>query len=224
MEFLNSKIVRGIGEFFFLALFSLIVPGFVFIDAVIIGNGVGESSITELTQETLLLVSAICFGYAAWRNENCRGFFVLVAGFFSCLLVRELDSVFDNYRHGFWFWPALLVALSSITYVMICCRDSVLGSMADFVDSRPYFFIVFGLVIVLFFSRVFGSGEILWKHLMTSDYDNLYKRALQEGLELFGYIHVAYGSLLIFWYPVKIDHDSLIEKSSRLDQHSTKKN
>jgi hypothetical protein len=212
MKIFQNKIVRSIGEFFLLSLLSLIVPGFVFIDSVIIGDGVGEPSITEFTQEALLLVSAMCFGYAAWRHENSRGFFLLIAGFFSCLLVRELDSVFDNVRHGFWLWPALLVALVSITYVMIYCRDTVLESMADFVDSRPYFFIIFGLVVVLAFSRVFGSGEILWKHLMTSNYENLYKRAMQEGLELLGYIYVAYGSFLILWCPVKINNASVIEK------------
>jgi hypothetical protein len=213
MGIFKNKIVRSIGEFFLLSLLSLIVPGLVFIDSVIIGDGVGESSITEFTQETLLSISAMCFGYAAWRHENSRGFFMLIAGFFSCLLVRELDSVFDSIRHGFWFWPALLVALVSITSVMIYCRDTVFGAMVDFVDSRPYFFIIFGLVIVLFFSRVFGSGEILWKHLMSSDYETLYKRALQEGLELLGYIYVAYGSFLILWYPGKRNHDLLIENS-----------
>jgi hypothetical protein len=221
MEMCQNKIVRSIGEFFLLSLLSLTVPGFVFIDSVIIGDGVGESSITEFVQETLLMVSAMCFGYAAWRHKDSRGFFVLIAGFFSCLLVRELDSFFDNFRHGFWFWPALLVALISITYVMVYCRDTVLGAMADFVDSRPYFFIIFGLVIVLVFSRVFGSGEILWKHMMTSDYENVYKRALQEGLELLGYIYIAYGTFLTLWD--KRSNDSLLEKSIKQAETFPKK-
>jgi hypothetical protein len=203
MKIFESKIVRGISEFFLLALLSLIAPMCVLIDGVIIGDGVGEFSITEFSQETLLLGSIVCFGYAAWRYVISRGLFVLIAGFFSCMLVRELDSVFDKVWHGFWFWPALLIASISIAYVMFYCRDTVLGSIADFVDTKPYIYIIFGLIIVLVFSRVFGSGEVLWKHLMTSDYENLYKRALQEGLELFGYIFIAYGSCLILWLKKK---------------------
>jgi hypothetical protein len=162
-------------------------------------DGVGESSITEFSQETLLLALAVCFEYAAWRHVNSRGLFVLMAGFFSCMLVRELDSIFDKVWHGFWFWPALLIAFISISYVMFYCRDTALESIADFIDTKPYLYIVFGLIIVLVFSRVFGSGEIFWKNLMTSHYENLYKRALQEGLELFGYIFIAYGSWLMLW-------------------------
>jgi hypothetical protein len=41
---------------------------------------------------------------------------------------------------------------------------------------------------------VFGNGSLLWSHVMNSDYEQIFKDALQEGLELFGYVFIAYGS------------------------------
>ncbi len=189
-------IARGLCEFFFLALVSLVPALFAFIDIVFLGDGVSELSLTEITQETLLFVSALLIGHSAWRHADSRGFLMLMAGFFACMLVRELDGLLDNIWHGFWFWPAFLLAIATITYVMIYCRDTILEPMANFIDSKAFFYIMFGLIVVLVFSRVFGSGAILWKSLMGPDYNPVLKSTLQEGLELFGYIFIAYGSYL----------------------------
>jgi hypothetical protein len=47
---------------------------------------------------------------------------------------------------------------------------------------------------VLVFSRVFGTGS-LWRAIMLDEYQNLYKSVIQEGLELFGYLLIAYGTV-----------------------------
>lgn len=193
-----ATIARGIGEVLFLALLTLVAPLFVAIDVVVFGNAVGEISLTEIAQETLLLTSALIFWHSAWRCVESRGLLILVAGFFGCMLVRELDFLFNNVWHGFWVWPAIFVATASIMYARMCCRGTVCGPMSAFIDTKPYFHIVFGLLVVLVFSRVFGSGNLLWKHLV-SDYSHVYQDALQEGLELFGYVFIAYGSCLFFW-------------------------
>lgn len=189
-------IVRSIGEIFFLALLILLAPLCIAIDVVALGNDMGETSLTEFTQLLLLLTSILIFGYSAWRYVGSRGFLILVAGFFSCMLVRELDFLFDNFRHGFWLLPAIGIAIASILSALKN-RGTVFEPMAAFVNTKPYFHIMFGLLVVLVFSRVFGSGNVFWKHVV-SDYSHLYKSILQEGLELFGYLFVAYGSYLFF--------------------------
>lgn len=37
---------------------------------------------------------------------------------------------------------------------------------------------------------------MIWKHIMIAEYSYDYKAALQEGLELLGYIFIAYGSYI----------------------------
>lgn len=197
MESAGKKIVSGINEFILLALLSALPPLAVYLDIVMIGHGVPEASVTEFIQETLILASAMAFWACAWRNPGARGFLVLVAGFFSCMLIRELEGLLDAIWKGFWVWPAFLVAAGSVSYVLFCCRDRVVQAMSDFIETKPYFYLFFGLLVILVFSRVFGSGTLLWEHLV-ADYTHAYKSALQEGLELFGYLFVAYGSWLFY--------------------------
>jgi len=199
MKNTSSRIAYAIGEFVLLAMLALIPFTLAYIDVVVIGHSVGELSVTEITQEALLLFTVLIFLYGAWRHPGSRGFLVLVAGFFSCALIRELDAFMDTIWHGFWFWPAITVALSTITYVVVCCKNSVADPMSNFVGTRPYFYIITGLIVLLVFSRTFGSGALLWQEVMEAAYTSKFKSALQEGLELFGYLYIGYGSLLFFY-------------------------
>jgi hypothetical protein len=170
----------------------------VFVDAVILGNEVEDLSITEITQEILLFGSAAIFWFCAWKQTQSRGFFALVAGFFSCMFIRELDSFFNVVWDGFWFWPAITVAIATISYTVFYCRGTVMEAMADFIDKKPFYHIIFGLIIILVFSRVFGSGTLIWKYILSDGYHHVAKSAIQEGIELLGYIFLFYGSFLFF--------------------------
>ena len=193
-----KTIITAVGEGFLLALLVLLVPFCETMDVIVLGNDIGEISLTEVVQVILLLTTAIIFWYRAWRATEARGFLILVAGFFSCMLIRELDFLFDKIDHGFWFWPATAIAVMSIFTALKYCQGTVCEPMAAFINTKPYFYIVFGLLVVIIFSRIFGSGNLFWQHVV-ADYTRIYKSLLQEGLELFGYIFITYGSCLILW-------------------------
>ena len=197
---LVGRIAAGVGELLMVALLSLLAPLIVAVDVGVTRRGVTESSLTELTQEGLLFVTASIFLYAAWRDPRARGLHVLAAGFFGSMVARELDSVFDHVWQGFWLWPALGLAVGAMAYVATAERDTVLWPMADIIGTRPYFYLGFGLVVVLLFSRVFGSGELLWEHVMGAGYQHAFKTTVQEGLELFGCVFIASGAGLLLWY------------------------
>lgn len=160
-----QKIAYAAGEFFILTFLALLPVFSVYIDVVILGNNVGEISVTEITQETLLLFTAIIFWYGAFKKPNLRGFLVLVAGFFSCLFIREMDAFLDEIWHGFWFWPALITAMVSIGYARFAAKNTNLKPLMDFINTKPYFLILIGLIILLILSRTFGSGNLLWHEL-----------------------------------------------------------
>lgn len=194
------QVAHGLLELWCLLLISMLPPLLVFLDFRL-GNGVSEQSLTELTQELLLLGTALLFMVRAKKQPLSRPFYILVAGFFGCLLIRELDAYFDAIRHGFWKWPALALAVGAIFHAWHRGRHSVLPSMARFMGNRNTGYILLGLVMVVGFSRVFGSGSLLWENLVDASYLFEFKSALQEGLELLGYLYIAFGAVMYLLAP-----------------------
>lgn len=187
---------RAAGEFLFLALLSTLPAVCVAVDIRVLHDSVGEASLTEISQAALLLsATGICW-FRAWQRTESRGLALLVGGFFACMLIRELDGWLDSVWHGFWVWPALFTAVATIGGVALWCRDSVWLPTAAFIGTRSFYHISFGLLTLLVFSRTFGSGK-LWAELMGTDYGRLFKAALQEGLELYGYVFLIYG---VSWF------------------------
>jgi hypothetical protein len=193
----HGKIRQAAIEYLFLAILMLVPPLCVYLDITVLdASRVSEKSITEYTQEFMILASALAFWLGAVRQPGSRGFLLLVAGFFSSMFLREMDSLFDHVFHGFWFWPTLLLAAAVIAHVVMRCRNTVLGPMADFIDTKPFYHIMFGLLVVLVFSRTFASKGFLWNHLEDQNFPHGLKSIMQEGIELMGYGFIAYGAFL----------------------------
>lgn len=189
------RVLRTVVEFALLVLLMIAVPLVVAIDIIVLDHGVREDSVTEIAQETLLFASMVMIGWAAWKRPDSRGFLVLVAGLFGAMLIREADRWLDAISKGFWLYPALLVSISAIIYAARL-RGTVINPMVNYAATKPFAYISIGLLIVLLFSRAFGSGQ-LWSEVMGDDYFRLYKTIIQEGLELLGYMLVSFGSALL---------------------------
>lgn len=200
MKIVSSTLPKKLG----FVILSITVQSFLMIsialiiyaDAVIFDHGVSEDSLTELSQEGLLFVSVIIFFALSKNQPESRGFLVLCAGFFSVLLVREFDAVFDQIKHGFWVYPAIVVTLMTLIYARKS-PGTVSGPLVYYFQTSPFGYITIGLMIVLLFSRIFGSGFI-WKEVMADNYRYHYKAIIQEGLELLGYAFVFYGSVVLW--------------------------
>lgn len=190
------RIAKSILEFFVLAVLAVMPAMLVDIDLGDAGVWKGEFTLTELTQELLLTGTALLFWTLAVKRPDLRGFTVLVAGFFTCALIRELDALFDQIQHGFWVYPALLVAVASIACATVFNRATIARPMVVFLNTKAYFLMAIGLVTLLFFSRTIGSGNLLWSGLLGDAYSNDFKNALQEGIELYGYILIGYSAVL----------------------------
>lgn len=178
--------------FILISLLSAGVITTIKIDFFFLENNLSERSLTELFQQLLLLASTAIFMWSANKVEESRTLFVLVSGFFGCMFLRELDYYFDMIVHGFWFYPTIILASLVITYA-VKNNATLVSSVREFSQSNAYFNILVGLVIIMIFSRLFGSGT-LWKEVMNDDYHHIYKTIIQEGLELFGYIFLFIGS------------------------------
>lgn len=188
-------LARIAGGFFFLSLLALIPPATVYLDLMILGQKTDEKSVTEITQAVFLSITVLIFWWAGLRDRKDCGAYVLIAGFFACAFIREMDAVFDYVWKGFWVIPASLTAIGCIAYVIVYQRERTIGKLIEIARLPETSFIVFGLVTLLVFSRTFGSGSLIWNDVLKSDNATLFKSALQEGLELYGYIFILYGSL-----------------------------
>ena len=192
----SSGLTAVILEYFILVVLMIAVPLVVAIDVVWLDHGVMENSVTEFAQAGLLLLSALLIGLSVRQNTESRGFLVLVAGLFAAMLVREIDVYFDMIAKGSWLYPALAVSLLAIVYASRQ-RGTVIVPMVRISATKSFNYIVVGLLLVIFFSRLFGTGQ-LWQEVMGADYRNLYKSIIQEGLELLGYVLICFGSVRFY--------------------------
>ncbi|QBY01776.1 hypothetical protein E2K80_14455 [Rhodophyticola sp. CCM32] len=183
-------------EFLVLLVLLIAVVLAINIDVVILENNLSEVSVTEILQSVFILVSAMIFAWRAWRHIRSRGYFIAVATLFACMFVRENDALLDHIRHGFWIVPVGMIACFGI--ISVCrYRDSLAGPLARHFQERHTTFIFIGLLLLLVFSRLFGTGS-LWQAVMGAGYDPSVKTVVQEGLELLGYALITYGTVLSF--------------------------
>lgn len=179
--FIRRKALAFLGCSLFLAT----MMGMVFIDVRWMNNGVHETSFTEIAQELLLLAVALLFFHGAWRRPEVRPTLVLVGGFFTCMLIRELDFLFDELSHGSWVWFALTVAVLCIAIAILQPKRAVAG-LADLLRHPSWGMMCAGLLTILVFARLFGM-RALWQHLMLDGYNHTVKNMAEEGCELLGY-------------------------------------
>ncbi|MCH8544951.1 MAG: transporter [Alcanivorax sp.] len=191
------QVLAATGEFLLVGLALMIVPLWLFVDLRVIGSPLREASFTEVTQSLLLVLCFALFARRAITLPSQRGFLVLVSGFILCMLIREQDHALDFIYHGFWVIPALAAAGAAMGYALSPGRrETILPPMARYIGSHSYYYLFFGLLMVLVFSRVFGSGSLLWDMVMGDQYNRDIKTVIQEGLELFGYVLMAFSA----WY------------------------
>lgn len=170
-----------------------IVFGMLWLDIAVFDTQLLEISFTEITQELMLFACALLF-WLSPANDGQRGLNVLAGGFFACLLMRELDGLFDPISHSAWCWPFLLIAVTSLKVAFNRAnREHTLRGLAAFVKTPAFGTLSTGLC-VLVFSRVFGMGSF-WHLILNEGYARLAKTTVEEGVELMTYAMWLMGSV-----------------------------
>ena len=194
-----KTILSGFAEFLFAALIAAGVVGCIYLDVTVHKNIV-ENSFVEYGQEALLLATTTLFTIQATAKR--QGGLWLVAGFFGCMFIRELDAYFDMIVHGAWKYFALVVIAFVFFKAWRLGKENTIASLAAFMKSRAFVFIFIGLLIVLVYSRLFGMGE-LWHSVMPKHFNRTVKNVVEEGSELWGYALVFWGAVK-YWLAQKL--------------------
>ncbi|WP_275555253.1 hypothetical protein [Mixta sp. Marseille-Q2659] len=184
-------------SFFGCALFLALMMGLVFIDVYWMHDAVHETSFTETFQEIQLGTIALMFFLCAIRQQNLRYSLLLIGGFFTCMLIREMDFLFDEIRHGAWVWFALAVAAVCLWRAALH-PSATLSGLVHFLHHPSWNMMAAGLLTILVFSRLFGVHE-LWETLMLDGYNRTVKNMAEEGTELLGYSFCLLSSVQYLW-------------------------
>ncbi len=192
-----SILGRECAAFLFATLFIVMMMSAIYIDVNWMNNAMHETSLTETLQEFMLASIAVMFFWSAHRRPGLRGALILVGGFYSCMLIRELDFVFDMVKHGSWIWFALATTAACLALALRSPRGTLDGLVA-FITNRCWLMTVSGMLVVLVFSRLFGMHQ-LWQHLMLDGYNRVVKNIAEEGTELLGYSLCWLASVRYLW-------------------------
>lgn len=188
---------REIAAFFIVAAFLALMMGVVYIDVNWIHANLRETSLTETSQEILLAIIAVLFFWQAVQRPGQRGALILTGGFYSCMLIRELDFLFDKIAHGAWIWPALATFLICVVMALRHPQQTLAG-LVQFLRNTNWQMMATGLLIVLVFSRLFGMSA-LWENLMLDGYNRMVKNMAEEVCELLGYAFCTFSSVRYLW-------------------------
>lgn len=180
----------------FLVLAAILGPVMVYLDATVLFDNMSEESLTEAFQALLVGGSALLFFAGAIKLPKARVYLTIAGLFLASMFVRENDVYLDQIRHGFWALPVVIM-LGLAAFYGVRNRHRLKKPLYQHAATRQWAYLMVGLIIVLVFSRLFGSGD-LWRAVMGESYQWQFKAALQEGIELMGYMILGYGALLSY--------------------------
>lgn len=181
--------------FFGLALLLAASAMVIHLEVTQISGNVGENSLVEYLQEGYLFITGSLFAAVAFKRSEQRGFAFLASAFFYIMLIRELDGLFDQISHGFWKYPAWLLATSAIGYAWSHKKTSI-EPLTKYINHKSYGLMLAGITTLLVFARIYGMGDV-WQGVMQENYMRSVKNLAEEGVELLAY------SLIVFaaaWY------------------------
>ena len=202
-----------LGHMILFALMVSLPPLLAWLDVHWLHDGIGEWSLVELSQEGFLLASVLAFLRLARRRADDRRFALLVAAFFGCLFLREMDEALDLIAHGFWKYPVAVLAAAGIVQALRDQRATMAG-MLRFLVSRPGTIMVVGLVLLVVYSRLMGMSS-MWSGLLGDGYVRVLKNAIEEGTELLGYTFILASS--VGYVAQRVREPVTAKASNRLD-------
>ena len=193
-----ADVLKGAAVFFAACLFFAGVTGlYVFSWR----HPLSIESYIEWAQEIILaLACAAAFSLYKHEPEAVKGGYLLMAGFFTAMLIREFDQYFDVLSHGSWVYAEAAVLVPLLVCVWRLGFKSALGGLADIARSKTFVVLALSLALVLVYSRLFGSSHF-WAAILGERAGAYYdmKRVVEEAAEFEGYIFL-FASVAVLWF------------------------
>lgn len=157
-----------------------------------------ELSPVELLQNLLLLISAGCFAWVAWRDRLRRPMAASVAVLLLACLIRELDFFLDFFVVDN-LWQVLCVALISVALVYsLRNRERFSQGWRRSWPSAGLAMVLGGFILLVPYAQLVGH-EALWRSILADDYLRVVKVAVEEFVELGAYVLIMMGTAEFLW-------------------------
>ncbi|MDX1516823.1 MAG: hypothetical protein R3288_08290 [Woeseiaceae bacterium] len=156
--------------------------------------GTSEYSPIEMIQPLMLAVCGLLMTWVARHAPAQRPLALPLGGLALAFMIRELDYFLDLYvADNFW---QLLIAVIAALVIVYSYRNRRRVSIAlARLWPSPALALLFGGAVILFsFVRLVGH-EPLWQAMLGDDYRRLVKLAVEEFIELIGYLLWLVGTI-----------------------------
>ncbi len=154
-----------------------------------------EVSRTEFAQSAILLVLFVFYLFLGKRYRDVQPVSNFVSLFVLISLIREQNN-FINW----WFWPVLLL-LFVAAWLLWRDFNKIKKATIEFFSQPASIWLFSGILVTYVFSRLMGRSKFWLLYYDESTY-RFAKSAVEEGLELMGYLLMLFSaiefSILIF--------------------------
>ena len=164
-------------------------------------SGTSEFSPVEMIQPMILIVCGLLMAWVAVNFGSQRPVAFLFGGLALAFTIRELDYFFDRFVAGN-LWQVLIAIAGAFLIAYTYRQRKRLNIALGRLWPSPGLALLFAGAVVLFvFVRLVGQ-EALWQAIMGEQYQRVVKLAVEEIIELFGYLLWLIGTIE-YTYQVK---------------------
>ena len=156
--------------------------------------GTSEYSPIEIIQPLILIVCGLLMGWVAINYTSQRPIAFLFGGLALAFTIRELDFFFDHYLIDN-LWQTLIAIAGALVIAYTYRHRKRLNVALGRLWPSPGLALLFAGTVILFaFVRLVGH-EPLWQAILGDDYRRIVKLAVEEFIELIGYLLWLIGSI-----------------------------
>ncbi len=156
--------------------------------------GTSEFSAVEIIQILILLVCGALMGWVARYSHTQRPLAILFGGLALVFMIRELHYFFDQYLiDNLW---QVLAGISGALLIAYCYRHLKRLSIAlARIWPSPGLTLIFAGAVILFAYSILVGHEPLWQAMLGDAYARIIKLAVEEFIELIGYLLWLIGTI-----------------------------
>jgi hypothetical protein len=181
---------------------------------------VKEDSLIEISQEIVLLISALVLIGFASKAKDFRLFFLVLAGFLGVHFVREFDFWLNTQLFDKAWQVISLVIIILVLILVVKNWKKLILEISSISKTYGFAFFFSGLIILHVFSRLYGR-KLMWIDLLRDTHDKYVisesgekiislrdfmrpvKDASEESLELLAYSIILIGVVEMIIFGVK---------------------
>ncbi len=149
--------------------------------------GTSEYSPIELIQPMILALSGLLMAWVAWFCPTQRPLAIALGGLSLACFLREMDYVLDLLFVD-RLWQALIAVAGALVIAYLYRHWKRLTIAFARAWPSPGLTLFFSASLILFCIVHFVGHEPMWQSLLGDDYVRLVKLAVEEFIELIGYL------------------------------------